>query len=564
MSVIAVLLNVKVKILRAVLFERRMKYILRNVAMFLFLFLLVGAAYQFFYSLIFKYVASIEDIGILLIDRLLSVGFLIFFVLLIVSSFVTALGAMFRSRETEYLFSSPLSVVDLFTSKYVEIVAVSSWSILIMAVPILLAYAKIRDFGTVEYVLTGIFVLVPYILIAAATGTLLAFLAMILSKRVGIWTLSGFSAAAFFGLMYVVISFSRPTALEIQFQEDYRALNLFINNFQLNANPFLPNYWFIQSLRAIDLHIYRDMFLYAGSLIATAFLFTSLLYVAVDAGYYKLWLISLERSATLRAKASLSYSRRKGLLSSSVGSQIGALIRKELLLFVREPGQWTQLFLVTILVALYFFNLRFIPDDIEIEQWRTILFLMNFTFCGFVLSTLVVRFIYPSISLEGRSFWVLGSAPLSILTLFRQKFVSSFVSFFIISEIIGVISSILLKLEPLYQLLTFGGIFLMSIALSCLAIGFGAAFPDFTERNPSKLVSSPGGILTVVTSLIYLAGMIICLTVPAYRYTTYLVSGGMFPRNELILGVTVALVLNILVMAIPLRLGMKSFESREF
>ena len=247
-----------------------------------------------------------------------------------------------------------------------------------------------------------------------------------------------------------------------------------------------------------------------------------------------------------------------------MGSQVSALIRKELLLFVREPGQWAQFFLVIILVALYFFNLRFIPDDIEIEQWRTILFLMNFAFCGFVLSTLVVRFIYPSISLEGRSFWVVGSAPLSIRTLFRQKIISSFTVFFLISELIALISSNLLELELLYRLLTFGGIFLMSIALSCLAIGFGAAFPDFTERNPSKIVSSPGGILTILVSLIYLAGMITCVTIPAYRYTEYLVSGGAFPKSELTIGVFVAVLLNVLTMAIPLRLGAKSFENREF
>ena len=297
MGLIGVLLKAKFTALKAVLFERRMKYILRNAAMFVFLFALVSAAYQLFYNLIFKYVVSIEDIGLLLIDRLVSVGFLIFFVLLIVSSFITALGAMFRSRESEYLFSSPVTVAELFTSKYLEIVVVSSWSILVMAIPILLAYAKIREFGTAEYVLTGFLVLVPYILIAASIGTLLALVAMFLSKRVGIGTLSVLVFAGFIGLMYVVISYSRPTELEIQFQEDFRALNMFINNFQLNANPFAPNYWFIQSLRAIDLHIYRDMFLYVGALVTTALVCLSVLYLVVDAAYYNVWLISLERSA---------------------------------------------------------------------------------------------------------------------------------------------------------------------------------------------------------------------------------------------------------------------------
>jgi len=561
MQIIKILLSVKLKILAAILFDKRPKYLLRNLAMFFTLIVMVFASYKFFYNVIFKYVVVIEDIGYLLIDRLVAVGFLVFFFLLTVSSLVTSLGSLFRSKETEYLFSTPVSISKLFTSKFFDIVIFSSWAILIMALPILYSYAKVRDFGTLEYVLTGIVVLFPFVIISACIGTFLAILIKYASKHFSSRALVLIAIVGFIGFIYMVITLSQPTQLQIQFQEDFRALNFFINNFQLSSNPFIPNYWFIQCLRALVFHDYYEFLLYAAALITTAALFLSFLYYSVDRIYFATWLSSFGQTMSQQLPQVKS---RTGFFSRPASSQERALLNKDILLFLREPAQWAQLWLIIILLALYFINLHFIPEDIEIEQWRTILFIMNFGFCGFVLATLVVRFIYPSISLEGDSFWVLGSSPLSTATLFREKFISFFVAFFVIAEAIGLIASSLLNLEILYQTLTFGGIFLMSIALSCLAVGFGAAFPDFSECNPSKIVSSPGGILTVVISLIYIGFMIAMLAIPVYKYTQYLVEGGTFPQNELIISVVFVFLINAIVIIVPLQMGAKSFAMREF
>jgi ABC-2 type transport system permease protein len=189
---------------------------------------------------------------------------------------------------------------------------------------------------------------------------------------------------------------------------------------------------------------------------------------------------------------------------------------------------------------------------------------MNIGICGLILATMAVRFIYPSLSLEGDSFWILGSSPVSAATLFREKFLSSFVVFLIFTEGIGIVSVWLLALEDIYRILTFWVIFLMSITLSSIAVGLGAMFPDFSERNPSKIVSSPGGILTVAVSLVYVAVMMAIIAVPAYRYTIYLVSGGVFPRTELIVSVVLAIILNFILIVVPLRLGANAFTKREF
>jgi hypothetical protein len=222
------------------------------------------------------------------------------------------------------------------------------------------------------------------------------------------------------------------------------------------------------------------------------------------------------------------------------------------------------MFLVLSLLALYFINIRFIPKDIEIEQWRTIITIMNFAFCGLILATLAVRFIYPLYSLEGDAVWVLGSAPISTVTLFREKFWLSFIMFLIITEAIAYISGAILNLEGLYQIMTVTGIFMMSVSLSCLAVGLGVAYPDFSERNPSRIASSPGGILTVVCAIFYIAAMLVLIAIPGYQYTRYLVTGGDFPVTAVALSAAAATVVNAVTIIIPLRVGARSLKMREF
>ena len=556
-----VLTRTKLHMLFAVLTDSRKEYLIRNLAMAVMLLGLVGSSYYFFYHVIFMNVSMVEDIGAMLIDRLVAIGFLMFWFLLIISSLVMALTSLYRSRETEYLLSTPLSVAQLFTAKFVDIVVYSSWTILVMALPILTAYARIRQFGAFDYAVAGFIILLPFVLIAASIGTMLAILLRYLSKRANLFYLAALGSGLIALALYAIVSYSRPTQFQIQFTEDFRALNLFINNFNLNANPFAPNVWFIEGLRALVARSYGDFAMYAGALLATACLSLSLLYLVADKFYFTTWLLSLEQRQTRRVSAAAVPARSR---FKPAASQERALLNKDILLFLREPSQWSQLVIILVLLAVYFINLRFIPGDIDIEQWRTILFLMNIGICGLILATLAVRFVYPSISLEGDAFWILGSAPVSPATLFREKWLSSFVVFFIFTEVIGIVSVQLLALEPLYRALTFGVIFLMSVTLSSIAVGFGALVPDFSERNPSRIVSSPGGILTVAASLVYIASMMAVIAVPAYRYTNFLVSGGAFPAVELAISIPAAIVINAVLIVVPLRMGAAAFARREF
>ena len=178
MHVLGLLIGIKLKALAAIFFDKKRNALIRNSSTAVVLVIMMYASYLFFNKLVFSYVINVEEIGFLLIDRLISVGFMAFFFMLIITSFAVTLAMFTRSSETEYLFSTPVHELIVFSGKYIDIIIYSSWAILVMALPILYSYAKIRAFGTFEYVMTGFLVLFPFILIAKSLGTLIAILAL--------------------------------------------------------------------------------------------------------------------------------------------------------------------------------------------------------------------------------------------------------------------------------------------------------------------------------------------------------------------------------------------------
>ncbi len=91
------------------------------------------------------------------------------------------------------------------------------------------------------------------------------------------------------------------------------------------------------------------------------------------------------------------------------------LVLKELRLFFRDTTQWSQLILLAVLVVVYVFNIKYLPlrgEGITFFLVNVVPFL-NLVLAGFVLASIAARFIFPAVSLEGRTLWLLRSSPMS-------------------------------------------------------------------------------------------------------------------------------------------------------
>ena len=99
---------------------------------------------------------------------------------------------------------------------------------------------------------------------------------------------------------------------------------------------------------------------------------------------------------------------------------------------------------------------------------------------------------------------------------------------------------------------------LMSAALSGLAVGLGALFPNFKEDNPSKIVSGFGGTLCLVASFLYITLFVTCAALPDVRRLGKVSLP--FPDATLYVA---AVVLSFLVLFIPLLTAMRRVKNLE-
>ena len=68
------------------------------------------------------------------------------------------------------------------------------------------------------------------------------------------------------------------------------------------------------------------------------------------------------------------------------------------------------------LVIVYVFNIKYLPlrgEGVTFFLVNVIPFL-NLVLAGFVLASVAARFIFPSVSLEGRTLWLLRSSPMPV------------------------------------------------------------------------------------------------------------------------------------------------------
>jgi ABC-2 type transport system permease protein len=103
-----------------------------------------------------------------------------------------------------------------------------------------------------------------------------------------------------------------------------------------------------------------------------------------------------------------------------------------------------------------------------------------------------------------------------------------------------------------------------------MAVGFGAMMPNFREQSPSKIAAGFGGTLNLVLSALYIMAVVLMTALPCHFYLlagrtdmpTRLLSPS-YLRLWLVLGIAGSITLALIVIALPLRSGLKAFRRLE-
>ncbi len=555
----------KLKLLKRTIVQKGVESKAKLIVGLIVISIFSGGGFLLFYS-IFNFLKDVQDIGTILADRLIGVGFLGFALMLFISNIVSAISTLYTSTETHFFMSSPLTHRKTFWIKFLDNLFFSSWATAVIGVPLFLAYSFVFEINWYYFITNTIFALGAFLLLPAYLGAGLSILFFLAAGKFGyrkvLYAGIAFGAIAIF----FYVRQNQLTGILFSIRGDLNVLNYYLQSLaSTNTVQFTPWDWLANALKFARWGDHQRYLTNMSLLISSAIFGGIILDWFAEALYYR---------AFLAAGATISRKKKKRVKTELYGGlwkffspfqkDIRSLLVKDIKLFVRDPSQWTQFGVLLVLLGVYLVNLRHVPMRVGSEALKLTISFANYGFCGYILATLSVRFVYPSISMEGRSFWLVRSSPTPVAHIFWEKFYLAFGIFFIIAESVAVISNGILAQSRWMMVLTGGGIFFMSVSLVSLSVGLGIIFPDFEEANPGKIASSGGGMITALLSLIYVALSVIILAWPTREYLAHLTSGKAFPTYSMVFGGVLLVVLNLAATLIPLYLGVREIKRLEY
>jgi hypothetical protein len=111
----------------------------------------------------------------------------------------------------------------------------------------------------------------------------------------------------------------------------------------------------------------------------------------------------------------------------------------------------------------------------------------------------------PSISREGRGFWLLRVAPISGLRLLLGKLALAYLPFPTIGTLFVVFISILNGSSLGELLRSLALVWLVGLGVSTITLALGAAYPKLDWENPARQTSLRAGCLAPILYLLYIA-----------------------------------------------------------
>ena len=528
---------------------------------------LLGFVGLFFWALIFAvifrmllYFRGTQGIGNLLSAKLLGLAFLTFLMILVLSNVITSLSTFFLSEDLELVVAAPVDPLKVYSARLVETIVDSSWMVALLAIPLLTAYGAVYAAGPLYYLL-ALGTLVPFLVLPAVFGTGFTLLLVNIfpARRTrDLLALIGLFAAA--GVV-TLVRFLRPERL--MRPEEFQDLVDFMAVLRTPTSPWLPSEWAANALMSQLNGFFEPFpFLFLWSTAAAAFVVGAWLHHRYfDAGFTRAQEGSERKEGRTRGVVV------ERLLSGARPSTRG-VVAKEIRVFFRDTTQWSQLILLGVLVAVYVYNINVLPlytgEEISFFLINLVSFL-NLGLAGFVVAAIAARFVFPAMSLEGRMMWLLRSSPLDVRSLFWSKYWVGTIPLLLVALPLIVITNLVLDASPFILVLTTATMVAVTFALTAMALGFGALYPNYDTENVAEIPTSFGGLLFMMAAVSYLAGVVILEAWPVYLFLSSRLQEGQAAVGPLplILGISGAAALTAVAIWWPLRAGIRAVRSVE-
>jgi len=504
-----VLLRLKVTVLRNLLLEAVSESPVKLAASAGFL-LLIWFGLFFLFEKVFESLQTTPLEQAVVVPVVFNLFFLALLGLLAFSAAILAYGSLFGGRESAFLLASPIRPLHLVLVKYAESLFFSSWSLILLGIPLMMAMARTYEETWVFYPLFVAFFLF-FVPIPGAIGLLLAWMTARMTRR---GLRRAMLAAAAAGVAGTVLWALRLVHDSEWIAEDWAGR--FFARMQFIETALLPSTWVARGIeRALRDEPGEAVGYLAVTLSNTLFLSLVAVWVCSRGFLTAFDLAGTGSGRRLRGR-SWTNRGRTGLCELPffyLPLGLRLIAAKDLRTFLRDPMQWSQLAILLGLMALYLLNLpRFYVDIFE-TSWGALVPFLNLSAVTLILATFTSRFVFPLVSLEGKQLWLIGLLPLRRERVLAAKFAYALTVTAVAATAITVLAAVSLQMPLAWGLVHVGVTLSVCVGLCGLAAGLGARLPLFEHVSAGRIANGFGGTVNLIASVglvvICLAGMVL-------------------------------------------------------
>jgi len=459
---------------------------------------------------LFRATAQIEEatpfFALAILRNILAMVFLVATIVLFSSAMTAAIGAFFTDLDLDIYHAAPRRKFTLVLSRWMKTLLQSATIVFTFIVPMFVAFARQYERPWTFYPI----VLVNLALLLTIPVTLGSLTIVLLVRWFPVRRGHQIVATiAILVLTVTVVAFrvSRPERLFTEVRTD----NLMV---VLRAIE-LPSIDLYPGTAIADIMVSPEPQQLPARIIGVAAIAFALFAFAAREMYFVAFVRARESMAPMAIGAK-PLTRSIDALLARASPPVRALIAKEIRTLTRDVAQWSQLFMMAALLFIYLYNVRMLP--LGGDSRAPIIAYANLGMAGFVVAAICLRFAYPSVSSEGKAFWLLQAAPMSYRQLLQVKLIVYATPLVIVALLLTVFANLILDAPLIVWAFTIPSAAIMAVTLVALGIGMGALSPNFDAENPLQVGLSLGGFAYMAVSMAYVGSMMLLAARPIMQY----------------------------------------------
>jgi ABC-2 type transport system permease protein len=509
---------------------------------------------------LFRAVAQVEVstpfFALGLLRNLLAMVFLVAFVILFSSSMTAAIGAFFSDLDLDLYHTAPVSKTRIVLARWCKTLLQSATVVFVFLVPLFVAFAGQYQTPPMFYpmVLTSLALLLS-IPVSVASLTIVLLVRWFPVARVH----QIVATLAILVLTVAVVAFrmSRPERFFAEIStDDARQV---LQSIELPSMDRYPGTALADSMVKSGS---GEGIVFPWIILILATSAFALFFLITRVSYFIAFVRARESLAPV-ALGSATATRMLDRILAPLKPARRAMVAKEVRILARDVAQWSQLFLMVALLFIYLYNIQMMPLAGDVRA--TIVAYANLGMAGFMIAAICMRFAYPSVSAEGRAFWIIQTAPVSYRDLLIVKVLVYSAPLTVLALMLTAFANLILDAGAVVWTFTLIGALLMAVTLVSLGVAMGAFSPDFNAENPLQVGLSLGGFAYMALSLAYVAGMMLLMARPVMRYLFWRLfdtsrEGSFFSAAA---PVVIAVTLSIAISVFPLLLAEKRLLKRD-